>query len=457
MLTPCLLFFSRREAAAPRVWPQAEDPCLQPPAPLDPDLSDLTAQYDSATRELEAQEQVRLLGVEDRHLALLKAELEALRADLQEDLESLGDDAPGAWSGLSTPAAGGSAYDCGASEEGDSAAPPEPRSPALGTPSPKRACSSSSFASELGYVPSAPASAATVSAPTSGAATPLSPRSPHRFDFDAGAEDDWLSTDGGEEEGLLAPRGARRALRPEIAVAPPLPPLALAPPAGGLEAALRAAFESDGMTEDEWDNEEEWLMPTARPVRPLPPISRAGSASLSPGGVRKQVKVPRLNLARAGAGASGGASGSGDGKSGASTPGAAKVTISARGGITGRPKTARGGQKAPGTSRLGGGAGGSPSPLKSARGATPAPLPTWNFSTKTIAALDSPPALFPRGGTTARRDAPTPRLVPASSASPRLRCSPSQLSRAGSDDSAEAKLSSRIPRLQLPAATREGA
>ena len=424
--------------------------------PVDED-AELTARFQTLQKEMEAEEHARLLGIEDAHLLALKEELEELRRGMQEDLTSVEN-----YSGRSTPvetptrARNIFCFDDALSE---------PRSPLVGTPSPRSSMTQDS------RMPLHSHTSPLLTPSTSGTVTPLTPRSPSGTNFSSSDEISWLSvpTEVSEIES-----------RPEVAVAPPVPPPTITASTVTIDAALRAGLESGGIQREEWENEEEWLVKTEAKeeiilVHPLP-----------------KVIVPRLNLP------------SSPGTFGSSRNSArgGPVTISARGGIGSRPKTARGQP----TSRLGGGGGGGnitprpqPTPRSIARPSsspnisvpsppntnahsplqpTPrlkrtsrSPSPVSNVPAPPLSARGPAPPLSARGqapelfrrpvNLTVKKEAPTPRLVPLASLESSMQRSASTKSLSSGSDGEQqtfVKLAnptpsppaSKIPRLQLP-------
>jgi len=290
---------------------------------------------------LQAQQQVWLLGEEDKHLKVLKEELEELSQGIQEDLASCP-------SGQRTPA--GSApprHDLVIKRDSLELIESSSSSLQLATPSPKR---SSRY--EAG-VPSHRLAFSDSNSLTSGEASPYSPCSPPRYATNTSARSNAAAAVITMPFLPLPPAAAAQTfwgdgvvmqnmhlnLIPEVAVTPPLPPsggahTACAP--ATLEAALEAALEDGGMALEDWENEEEWLIKpdcvqgdgdvTAKPpVRPLP-------------------RVPKLNLQQANGGGGGGLLSARDGTGASSAGGGNPLTISARAGIAiaRRQKTARG-------------------------------------------------------------------------------------------------------------------
>jgi hypothetical protein len=209
---------------------------------------------------MEAEEQVRLLNAEDFHLQALKEELDELRRGMQEDLA-----AASIASGRSTPTniLNTPARSCSEADDIDSLCS-ESRSPLLQTPSPPHYHNNNNSSRQGFHHPQhRRLQAHALSPTTSGTTTPLTPHSP--------LSTTQLSADDHDEAWLAfspspcSVESVQQQQKPEVAVPPPLPPGLKLPLAfAGLDAALTAAFEEGGLDLDDWENEEEWLVKTAR-------------------------------------------------------------------------------------------------------------------------------------------------------------------------------------------------
>ena len=301
------------------------------------EYNEFNAQLATLRLELESEEQERLLGEEDRHLQTLKEELEELRRGIQADLETK---THPHCSGVATPVA---------------------TTPTHRDTSDERILSSLTLSSSSLSSPfsssSSSSSASSFSAPAP--SVRQHNQSHHRHDDDdtdampvdidididrlcaSDDDDSWLSSSPHAYTSPSSPFSSSSAATAiQRAVTPPLPPRHLhlhsisnttsnaKRAVVSLEAALRAAL--DDVDEGAWDNEEEWLLKTARTttVRPLP-----------------RVVVPRLNLTDANTNSSGRGTGSSN-TSRKNIVGikesARPLTISARQGIKERPKPPRG-------------------------------------------------------------------------------------------------------------------
>jgi len=257
---------------------------------------------------MEAEEQVRLLSAEDSHLQALKEELEKLRLGMQEDLAAATSLASSSHptSGRSTPTILYTpAPSCNGADDTESS------SPLLQTPSPQNNHHSNNYSN---HSEKRRLQAHALSRSTSGTITPLTPYSPlSTTQLSEDGDEAWLS--------FFPPAAANNNF--QMAVTPPLPPLSLPVPSAGLDAALTAAFEEGSLDLDDWENEEEWLVKTARgnkkPTYNKNQEENKENKNAAPLIVRPlpKVQVPRLNLSNDGAG----------------TPRGGPLTFSARGGI----------------------------------------------------------------------------------------------------------------------------
>lgn len=280
------------------------------------ETDELSLQLTALRQEIEAEEQVQLLNAEDLHLQALKEELEELRKGMQEDLAMAA-----SLAGSSHPTSGHStpstilltpAPSCSGADDTESLYS-ESRSPLLQTPSPPQHHIHHSSRPEQRRL-----QAHALSRCTSGTTTPITPHSP--------LSTTQLSEDGDEAWLAFSSSPPPPTKSFQMAVTPPLPPLTLPVPFAGLDAALTAAFEEGSLDLDDWENEEEWLVKTARGTKKTNTKNQemnrvAGVDVTTPASLivrpLPKVQIPRLNLSIDGVG----------------TPRGGPVTFSARGGI----------------------------------------------------------------------------------------------------------------------------
>ncbi len=418
------------------------------------------------------------------HLQALKEELEELRKGMQADLAAASSHHT---SGRSTPnVLHTPARSCNGTDD-TGFLYSESRSPLLQTPSPQNNYNNHS---QGHHHPQQRRLAAletrVLSASTSGTTTPLTPQSP--LSASQISDDAWLG---------FSPSPSvedfQQQQRPEVAATPPLPLLNLPVPFAGLNAALTAGFEKDGSLDlDAWENEEEWLVKTARDIITTENTDKekenlvvvdddttGSNNNPTPLIVRPlpKVQVPRLNLSNEGSG----------------TPHGGALTLSARGGINNNnnPKTAR--RQSQLTSRLSNSSSSGGGTIGTPRTSSPSGSLTARRNTTVAAARaassrsPSPPAPAPgnspllfsksmSAGAAARNNAPTPRLVfgstaptPAPQANsattpnkkssaaaaeikahPLFRSPSSTSITSTSTDAGETRPPTKIPRLQLP-------
>jgi hypothetical protein len=385
---------------------------------------------------MEAEEHVRLLNAEDLHLQALKEELEELRKGMQEDLaaaeaasSSLHTSGRSTPNTLHTPARSV----CNGADDTESLYS-ESRSPLLQTPSPPNHYSNNN----QGYHHHHPQQRRlqalethALSTSTSGTTTPLTPHSP--------LSTTQLSVDG-TDTAWLAFSPSPSIENCQVAVAPPLPSGTVSVPFAGLDAALTAAFEQGSLDLDGWENEEEWLVKTARNNKSnkdqqeedTTTADANDTTATAPLIVRPlpKVQVPRLNLTNEYTG-SRTPRGSGNG---------APLTLSARGGIKNNTNSSTGTARRQLTSRLsnssttgasGGASMATPRTARTSNTTSPSGSMTARRNKATTAAVSpslsataatarskpssgTSPLLFSKSmsaGAAARRDAPTPRLV----------------------------------------------
>ncbi|KAL4514616.1 hypothetical protein Ndes2526B_g04033 [Nannochloris sp. 'desiccata'] len=465
---------------------------LNHPLPEEEETDELSLQLTALQQEME-EEQVRLLNAEDLHLQALKEELEELRKGMQEDLAVAASLACSSHptSGRSTPTILHTpARSCNGAGDIDSLYS-ESRSPLLQTPSPPQHNHQSNHSS---HQEQWRLQAHALSRSTSGTTTPLTPHSP--------LSTTQLSVDGDEAWLASSPPPLANF---QMAVAPPLPPLTLPVPFAGRDAALTAAFEEDSLHLDDWENEEEWLVKTARGNKKITNtnIENKENENAAPLIVRPlpKVQVPRLNLSRDSTG----------------TPRGGPLTLSARGGIKNNKASTTAAARTSGqdtarrqsqlTSRLSNSSGvpaasmGTPRTARTSSNTCPSGSMTARRKKVVSAVASSPsgaspsspavcggngsvhrtdhssrnsPCLFSKSmsaGAAARRDAPTPRLVPGTAntitpnektaaevkafplfSSPFSASVPNSNTEGGANESSvvDARPPTKIPRLQLP-------